>query len=413
MHKFSGSCFALALLAGFASLFASSCKSDRKLSPVLHMTLELDGRAFLTKLAGKEVDAAFHEAINHAVAKKKSEEIPWVDAFVDSFELQGADSLAHYFVGKNRGLNRNAGKGEVWTWLDDQFRDVFDRNVTIIRSRLDQFGVTQPTLQADRDYQLLKIELPGEVDQSRVERLVTSSSEVEFWKAKSLAEGVPVLARINRQCALIDSLEPYIPVDSGYPGPIEEERELILQSNHPFSSLFIREIEMYGEGVQWGYALPSDTAAIHRYLRHPEIKKIMGDDFFLWVTNTNEQGSTFLELICLDGNNGEGAPLDCSHVTEARQEFGNYDNRPLVMIKMDAEGADKWARLTRIQTGGYIAIVMDGVVLSVPRVLDEIQGGRTQISGNFSIEEAKDMANSIQSGSMPTRMTILSSEIRK
>jgi len=371
------------------------------------MRLELQGDQLIRKLAGSAVDPAFERALMEAGKTRLIKQQGWASAFVNAFADSDNRNLAPYFVSPVHFLERDATLEEVEAWLDRKVSSTLDQNLSSIRLRVQALEIEDASVRLLPDEELIEVQLPGVTDAKRVGRALTLNQKLEFWKASSYGEFFPVFEALNEQSKRIDSVQPYVFQDTSFFGPSEEVKKEQFLHENPFYAMFSLELmASIPEFVYNAFARPEDTARINRYMQHPEMQAILGERKMLWMEYDIPDHPGHLAWICLEGE----PVMDGTVITRALADLDPYGFWT-INLEMNSEGAETWARFTRNNVDNSVAIVLDDVILSVPKINGEIPGGRTQISGNFTMEEAKDLAGAIGAGGMETGMRIVESKV--
>ena len=296
----------------------------------------------------------------------------------------------------------------------------------VLRNRIDRFGVTQPNIQKLGNTGRILVELPGVKEPERVRKLLQGTASLEFWATYDNTEIEGFLSEANNVLAEILAVQE--PVEEVAAEQTAEGDDLLaaeLQNNANDAALEaeLKRNPLFAvlqpSGARGnaciGYAHYADTAAINKYLAMPQIKSLFPPEFKpMWGVKASPffEGGNVFELVAIKASSRDGkAPLDGGSVTDARVQYGNSGGNPEVSMTMNAEGANTWARLTKDNIGKQIAIVLDGMVYSYPTVQNEISGGSSQITGNFTLEEAEDLANVLKSGKLPAPATIIQEQV--
>ena len=296
----------------------------------------------------------------------------------------------------------------------------------VLRNRIDRFGVTQPNIQKLGNTGRILVELPGVKEPERVRKLLQGTASLEFWATYDNTEIEGFLSEANSVLAEILAVQE--PVEEVAAEQTAEGDDLLaaeLQNNANDAALEaeLKRNPLFAvlqpSGARGnaciGYAHYADTAAINKYLAMPQIKSLFPPEFKpMWGVKASPffEGGNVFELVAIKASSRDGkAPLDGGSVTDARVQYGNSGGNPEVSMTMNAEGANTWARLTKDNIGKQIANVLDGIVYSYPTVQNEISGGSSQITGNFTLEEAEDLANVLKSGKLPAPATIIQEQV--
>ena len=306
---------------------------------------------------------------------------------------------------------------------------------TVLRALIYQFGVVQPNIQRLEGTGRILVELPGVKDPARVQKLLQSTAELQFWNMYEGAEVLPFLVSAN------DKLRDLVEGEKATTETVEEAPDFsdfaiedaevpadssatdssdVLSTNNPLFEVFrpmVSETGMAMQGPRVGYSLIRDTAKVNAFLARPEIVQMMNQELrnakFLWSSKP-EPNSDIITLLAIKGNRENTPELDGGVIVDARPDLDEY-NRNIVTMAMNGTGAQKWQRLTAeaaAQTPKRsVAVVLDNYVYSYPQVQNEIAGGRTQITGNFSAEESADLANILRAGKLDAPARIIQSDV--
>ena len=405
----------------------------------MNVIMEVSIPDVVKALANNTQDRMFNEVLDAAKKRSVSSQENFVDIFAQEFaKTAGADAkLSSFFTTSNlkEQINSQTPNEQVIEVLKNEVASAVSNSFLVLRARIDRFGVAQPNIQELAGKQgRIMVELPGVKEPERVRKLLQGSANLEFWETYKLSEVSDVLTRIDSRLALkyADENPEEVKADEApaqetaqaeeaeLDGLIEAdadensqlsaaEREQILK-NHPLLA------RLNSTWCEWaaGIAHYSDTAEINRILNSPEAKAIIPRDLkFLWgVKPVSESNSQYFELYLIKSDN-KGGQCDLSGdvVTEAKADFRQMDGSPIVSMAMNSEGARRWASLTKQNVGRGIAIVLDGYVYSAPNVSGEIPNGRSEISGNFTVEDTQDLANVLKSGKMPAPAKIVQEDI--
>ena len=405
----------------------------------MNVIMEVSIPDVVKALANNTQDRMFNEVLDAAKKRSVSSQENFVDIFAQEFaKTAGADAkLSSFFTTSNlkEQINSQTPNEQVIEVLKNEVASAVSNSFLVLRARIDRFGVAQPNIQELAGKQgRIMVELPGVKEPERVRKLLQGSANLEFWETYKLSEVADILSRVDSRMALkyADENPEEVKADEApaqetaqaeeaeLDGLIEAdadensqlsaaEREQILK-NHPLLA------RLNSTWCEWaaGIAHYSDTAEINRILNSPEAKAIIPRDLkFLWgVKPVSESNSQYFELYLIKSDN-KGGQCDLSGdvVTEAKADFRQMDGSPIVSMAMNSEGARRWASLTKQNVGRGIAIVLDGYVYSAPNVSGEIPNGRSEISGNFTVEDTQDLANVLKSGKMPAPAKIVQEDI--
>ena len=296
----------------------------------------------------------------------------------------------------------------------------------VLRNRIDRFGVTQPNIQKLGNSGRILVELPGVKEPERVRKLLQGTASLEFWATYDNTEIEAYLNEANSTLAQLLATEEEVAAVETAPAAedalLAEELQQS-QNDAAAEAEFKKQNPLFSvlqpSGARGnaciGYANYADTAKINKFFAMPQIKGLFPPEFKpMWTVKASQfiPGGNIFELVAIKATSRDGkAPLDGGVVTDARVQYGNTGGNPEVSMSMNAEGANTWARMTKDNIGKQIAIVLDGMVYSYPTVQSEIAGGSSQITGNFTLEEAEDLANVLKSGKLPAPATIIQEQV--
>ncbi len=298
----------------------------------------------------------------------------------------------------------------------------------VLRNRIDRFGVTQPNIQKLGNSGRILVELPGVKEPERVRKLLQGTASLEFWTTYTNEEIEGYLVEANALLAEMQAADEAPAVETEA-APVEETDSLLAAELKQAEADAAAEAEMMKQNPLFsvlqpsgarghaciGYAHYADTATINKYFAMPQIKQLFPPEFKpMWTVKASgmDPDANIFELVAIKASSRDGkAPLDGGVVTDARVQYGNTGASPQVSMTMNAEGANIWARMTKDNIGRQIAIVLDGMVYSYPNVQSEISGGSSQITGDFTLEEAEDLANVLKSGKLPAPATIIQEQV--
>ncbi|MBE6231629.1 MAG: protein translocase subunit SecDF [Bacteroidales bacterium] len=325
-------------------------------------------------------------------------------------------------------INPESTDEQVIEVIRAEAESAISNSFNVLRNRIDRFGVTQPNIQKLGNSGRILVELPGVKEPERVRKLLQGTASLEFWATYDNAEVESYLAEANTTLAqLLDNAAVAETVETVETA--EETDELLAeelqqsQNEAAAEAAFRKQNPLFSilqpSGARGnaciGYANYADTALVNKYLNMPQIKGLFPPEFKpMWTVKASQwiPGDNTFELVAIKATSRDGkAPLDGGAVTDARVQYGNTGGNPEVSMSMNAEGANTWARMTKDNIGKQIAIVLDGMVYSYPTVQSEISGGSSQITGNFTLEEAEDLANVLKSGKLPAPATIIQEQV--
>ena len=379
----------------------------------MHITMEVGLRQLISELAGERRDEAFDEVLAAADARSQVESVSLIDAFVDEFENRDPDaSLSRYF--RSEEITRRSSNAEVTEYLRVQGADAIERAMQVIRNRVDRFGVTEPSIQTQGSRRIV-VELPGVDDPERVRSLLKGTARLGFHLMADPGELNSSLQRI------ISYYEVDVAASADSVEADEEEINEEAESDTSFDvSQLLADTEDLDDvgnalldvlipevraSVVFGEVSVQDTAAFNALMADPEVQAMLPRDIELRydANPSSASGPEYFPVLAVNKN----MELSGEAITDARVDFDQSTNQPLVDMEMNSEGARIWSRLTGANVGKNIAIVLDGVVYSFPTVQGQISGGRSQITNLASQAEAEDIVTVLKSGALPAPVEIV------
>lgn len=398
--------------------------------------LEVDAAQVLRSLANTD-DPDFNKALQETIAQnRKGSSTDFISLFQQNYErIAPNGKLANIFsITMGGRISPTASNDEVIAVLRQELASAADNSFNVLRTRIDRFGVVSPNIQKlDRAERIL-VELPGITEPDRVRNLLQGSANLEFWKTYNVNELASYFSQVNQLSAeLASSLQEQVSVDtttiavadsvvSGdsllakLPGTVENDsadEESSIQITKPLVQYFVQPyFAMSGAtGPIVGAVHKNDTAAVNYILnRYKDI--FPADVRFKWGFKPIDTRESVFELFALKGDGTKRGPaLEGDVITNARADQGQQGSAWEVSMTMNSSGASRWATITGAEKGNSIAIVLDGYVYSAPRVNDRIEGGRSSITGNFTLEEAKDLENVLKSGKMRAGVRIVQEDV--
>ncbi len=408
----------------------------------MNVILEVSVPDVIKALADNKSDEAFNKALSEASKQSITSQEDFISLFLKEYKKQAPDGkLAELFATQQLKdkVNTRSTDSEVEKVLREEVKAAIDNSYNVLRTRIDRFGVVQPNIQAlEGSMGRIMVELPGIKEPERVRKLLQGSANLEFWETFNGSEIVPYLTTADSKLRDIlalesataeadsvavaeeaaaaeastvsaaDSLAAVLKGESvDQSADLEQQKKL-----HPLASIL--QLVPNGSGCLVGYADYRDTAQVNRYLSMKEVQEILPKELRLkWgvkAADFDKQGRLF-ELYAIKSSERNGrAPLEGDVITDASDEYDQY-NKPCVSMSMNTDGSRRWAVLTKNNVGKAIAIVLDNYVYSAPNVNGEITGGHSQITGNFTPEVTKDLANVLKSGKMPAPARIVQEDI--
>ena len=392
----------------------------------MNVVLKVNGRDLLRNLSGHNQSPAFIEAIDRAAKEGGND---FVGTFVKSYkELEPSGSLAVIFSNGplRESISPKSSDEEVIKILQEKYSSAIDAAINVLKTRIDRFGVVAPNVQRIEGQGRILVELPGVTEPQRVRELLQRSANLQFWRTYTYDEVASDLIEANNRLTAMASDSDVTPAevapadstateaDSTTVQTETAQAQTQAQSTADGENALFSKLTLTNRGTIVGYARRANLDKIDEMLEAAHKQNIIREDLMLlWGNSPIKDPQTgketdLYELYAIRGNRNAEPDLGGEVVTTARSEVRNDlgQNRPVVTMTMNDEGARKWARLTGSNIGRSIAIVLDGVVYSAPNVNGEITGGRSEISGNFTVDETTDLANVLNSGRMEASVEI-------
>jgi len=418
----------------------------------MNVTMEISLAELVKSLAGNPTDANFNKAIQNAQIQLNAGGKDYIKIFVDEFEkLSPGVKLADYFSNQDNAsqLKPNASNSQVESFLEKEATSAIDRSFTVLRSRIDGFGVVSPNMQKQEGSNRILIEMPGVQDKERIAKLLQGSAELQFWQVYQVQEVAPLLENINKTLAATLKTETPATTDTsatattgGKLAGLEKAAKdstdkggklaglgkkdstavrAELAKSNPLYAVLSLPIYQGENGQQQlmpgavvGMSLQKDTAKVNSYLKLPEVAAAIPSTMkFMWSVKPRE-GSKVFELYAIKVVSADGKPdLGGEAVSDSRADF-DQKGKPEVTMYMTSEGAAKWKKITAEAAADpnnkkSIAIVLDNMVYSAPTVQNEIAGGVSSITGNFTQADTKDLSNILKAGKLPAPARIAGS----
>lgn len=410
----------------------------------MNVILEVSVPDVLENLADHKVDAAFVKSMKEARVEHEVSQSDFITLFINAFKKNAPGRhLSEIFAtqqlqGK---VSPNSSDKDVEKVLRTEVQAAIDNSFLVVRTRIDKFGVVQPNIQKLEGQQgRIMVEMPGINEPERVRKLLQGSANLEFWETYNSDEIIPYLSQLNQREAnhrsgVKEEVADSAANDTAAVAAVEKAEAKALakasfktkknakaddaasmaeaKKQNPLFSIF----QPSGNGALSlvGYASARDTAEVNKIIYSALAKQILPADCrLLWSAKPADgiQAKNIYELHAIKVTTTNGrAPIEGDVVTDAKDQFNNLTGSPEVSMTMNSDGARRWAALTKANVGKAIAIVLDGTVYSAPRVNGEISGGQSSISGNFTIEDTKDLANTLKSGRMPAPAHIVQEEV--
>lgn len=420
----------------------------------MNVMLEVSVPEVVKTLSDHKTDKNFLEAVAEAQKQAQDSQSDFISLFVKAYKQKaGEGKLATIFATQQlKGkVNTNSTDREVEKVLREEVQSAVDNSFLVLRTRIDRFGVVQPNIQKVEGQQgRIMVELPGIKEPERVRKLLQGSANLEFWETYDAQVVAPYLNQLNNALRAAQGVEPVaaeadtLASDTAAAATaaavaqqadtVSKVREMLSQvgsaeqgeaaakkAERTATDAAKKENPLFAilqpiqgnAGCLAGYALARDTAEVNALLHSETAKQILPNDLrLLWGVSPMDKAGKVYELYAIRTSGGQNgrAPLSGDVITESKDAFDNYGN-PCVSMKMNTEGARKWASLTEANVNHCIAIVLDNLVYSAPNVNDKIEGGSSQITGNFTTNDTKDLANVLSSGKMPAPAQIVQEDI--
>ena len=417
----------------------------------MNVILEVSVPDVIETLADHKTDAAFKKSMNEAKKEEETSQKDFITLFVNAYHRNApGHRLAEVFATQQMQgkVSSQSTDSEVEKALRTEAQSAIDNSFNVVRTRIDKFGVVQPNIQKLEGQQgRIMVEMPGIREPERMRKLLQGSANLEFWETFNADEIVPYLVQLDQQVANGGHAEE---ADTAAQAKADEAKaeeakadvakneanakfkiadntkeetaankaantraEEAMKKQHPLLAI----LQTTGQGAlsTVGYANVRDTAAVNAIINSAAAKRILPANLKLLWSAKPADGLTVknvyeLHAIKVTSTNGR-APLEGDVITDAKDQFDHLSGAPEVSMSMNTDGARRWAALTKANVGKAIAIVLDGSVYSAPRVNGEIAGGQSSITGNFTIEDTKDLANTLKSGRMPAPARIVQEEV--
>ena len=405
----------------------------------MNVTMEVSVPEIIRALSGYNTTENFNNAIALAQEKQKSSGEDFLTLFFESFyEIDPNAQLASVFstFELRDKVSLTSTNQEVENVVTEEVQGAIDNSFNVLRTRIDRFGVVQPNIQKLSQTGRILIELPGIKEPERVRKLLQGSANLEFWETYNLSEILPQLMQINSEIAaqnastaaaqeattakaeattdeldaLVEAADSLAQAEADQEAAYEEYKKA-----NPLFAMLQPSVNQAGQPYQGpvvGTAHYTDTAKVMAMLNTQAAKSLLPRELHLcWTVKAIDEAEAYYQLVALKSQTSGRPSLEGDVITDARADFGQTSAYANVSMTMNAEGARDWQRITRDNIGKSIAIVLDGYVYSFPTVQNEIAGGSSQITGNFTVEEAKDLANTLNSGKMPAPARIIQEDV--
>ena len=413
----------------------------------MNVILEISVPDVVETLADHKTDAAFVKSMEQAKKEEETSQSDFISLFIKYYRQNApGHRLAEIFATQQlKGqVSTQSSDKEVEKALRSQVQSAIDNSYNVVRNRIDKFGVVQPNIQKLEGQEgRIMVEMPGVREPERVRKLLQGSANLEFWETYNSEEITPYLRQLDQTMAnggevkkdtaatekKDDAAEKAEVAEKTSPAKLKvnanknsaakaaasSENAQMAQAKKTNPLLAVLQLAPQGSLSVVGYANVRDTAAVNKIIYSAAAKQVLPSDLkLLWGAKPADGLSVknVYELYALKVTQSNGhAPLEGDVITDAKDEFDQMSNRPSVSMSMNSDGARRWAEMTKANINKAIAIVLDGAVYSAPRVNGEISGGNSQITGNFTIEDTKDLANTLKSGRMPAPARIVQEDV--
>ena len=393
----------------------------------MNVMLQVQLKDLVKALADGNESPEFIAALDLAQANSVNSREDYITLFAEAWKEKGNGTpLAQIFgTYEMRDLIKpESTDEEVIAVIRESADAAIANSFNVLRNRIDRFGVTQPNIQQLGNSGRILVELPGVKEPERVRKLLQGTASLEFWETYNFSEIEMYLNEANAAIAEALAAEEEAAQEvAATEGEDILAAELKQAEAEQTNAAAVKQNPLFAvlqpsgmrENACIGLAHYSDTALVNKYLAMEQVKGIFPPEFrAMWTVKPSQyfgDGNVF-ELVAIKVATSDGkAKIDGDEVTDARVQYGNTGGNPEVSMSMNAEGANVWARLTKENIGKQVAIVLDGMVYSYPTVQSEISGGSSQITGNFTLEEAEDLANVLKSGKLPAPATIIQEQV--
>lgn len=406
----------------------------------MNVILEISVPDVVDVLADRKTDPAYVKSMEQAKKEEETSQSDFISLFIKYYHQNApGHRLAEIFATQQlKGkVSTQSSDADVEKALRAEVQSAIDNSYNVVRNRIDKFGVVQPNIQKLEGQEgRIMVEMPGIKEPERIRKLLQGSANLEFWETYNSEEVTPFLIQIDQMLAnggqeadttavkdtamtaQAETAKPKFELkkDGAEADAAQASTNAQMEAakkQHPL--LAVLQTAPQGSLSVVGYANARDTAAVNAAIYSDVAKRILPSDVKLMWSAKPADGiasKNVYELHALKVTQSNGrAPLEGDVITDARDEFDQMTGRPSVSMSMNSDGARRWASLTKANVGRAIAIVLDGVVYSAPRVNGEITGGDSKITGNFTIEDTKDLANTLKSGRMPAPARIVQEDI--
>ena len=393
----------------------------------MNVMLQVQLKDLVRALADGNESPEFLAALELAQANSVDSRQDYITLFAEAWKEKGNGTpLAQIFgtYEMRDQIKPESTDEEVIAVIRESADAAISNSFNVLRNRIDRFGVTQPNIQKLGNSGRILVELPGVKEPERVRKLLQGTASLEFWETYSFGEIEMYLNEANAALAEVLAAEEEAAEEvAATEGEDLLAAELKQAEAEKVNAAAVKQNPLFAvlqptgmrDNACIGYIHYSDTALVNKYFAMEQVKGVFPPEFrAMWTVKPSQffpDGNVF-ELVAIKVATSDGkAKIDGDEVTDARVQYGNTGGNPEVSMSMNAEGANVWARLTKENIGKQVAIVLDGMVYSYPTVQSEIAGGSSQITGNFTLEEAEDLANVLKSGKLPAPATIIQEQV--
>ncbi len=396
----------------------------------MNVMMQVQVKDLIKALSNNNQSEEFVKALNLATEREVTSRQDFITLFEQAWdEVAPGKPLASVFSTyemKDK-IKSGSSNSEVISVIRQEAESAISNSFNVLRNRIDRFGVTAPNIQRLGSSGRILVELPGVKEPERVRKLLQGTASLEFWPTYEFTEIRDAVSKVDALLKTLNASDVQTADSTAAPAAdsttlaeaVKEQigatdslstDQIALLKEHPL--LAILNPNGYGKGALIGYAHYKDTATINKYLSMPQVKAILPSDLVpMWGVKPTDNAGTVFELVAIKSTRDGKAPLDGSCINDASISYREQGGMPTVSMAMNPDGAKTWARLTTDNVGRSVAVVLDGMVYSYPNVNEPITGGRSEISGHFTIEEATDLANVLKSGKLPAPATILQEQV--
>lgn len=403
----------------------------------MNVTLEVEMTGLLKAMSNNSTDPTFLKAVENANKRKANSSADFITLFYEEYQkLNPNGRLASIFANANQDkIKITDNNATVISAIKKEARDAFDRTFRVLNNRIDQFGVAQPSINPDPDRGVINVELPGIRDQERVRKYLQASANLQFWEVYTLENkgyanawqnGIKVFENLLNGTKAADTTAK---IDTTLAKTDSAKATKMLDSLNKMAKVGQKKISDYiqlqppGQDngkvyypASIGSVAVKDSAIVRTYLENPAFKSLFPADV-VWlygIPNVNDKTgrkADRIPLYAIKTYGKEKARLEGDAIKDAGQDFDQTTSKVEVKMNMNTNGSKVWAKMTEENIGKPIAIVLDNVVYSAPNVISKIDGGNSSISGNFTTEEAQDLANILKSGKLPAPAKIVQEQV--